>query len=83
MIFCSNFNIKSNPSKIPKYIKLIYFIEKPSALLNRTIKLLIPNKKLRKKVIQVIENINYRKFEKPELKFGRPTGIRRGKSSRT
>jgi len=64
-----NYNIKSNPAKMPKSIMLRDFIQKPSTLVKKTTKLLIPNKKLRQKAIQAIENINYRKFEKPELKL--------------
>jgi len=64
-----NCNIKSNPAKMPKSIMLRDFIQKPSTLVKKTTKLLIPNKKLRQKAIQAIENINYRKFEKPELKL--------------
>jgi hypothetical protein len=64
-----NYNIKSNPAKMPKSIMLRDFIQKPSTLVKETTKLLIPNKKLRSKAIQAIENINYRKFKKPDLKL--------------
>lgn len=64
-----NYNIIGNPAKMPKSIILRDFIQKPPALVKKTTKLLIPNKKLRRKVIQVIENINYRKFQKPDIKL--------------
>ena len=64
-----NYNIKSNPAKMPKSIMLRDFIQKPSTLVKKTTKLLIPNRKIRQKAIQAIKNINYRKFEKPELKL--------------
>jgi len=64
-----NYNIKSNPAKMPKSIMLRDFMQKPSTLIKKTTKLLIPNKKLRQKAIQAIENINYRKFKKPDLKL--------------
>lgn len=40
-----------------------------SYISKKTTKLLIPNKKLRRKAILAINNINYRKFEKPDLKL--------------
>jgi len=64
-----NYNIRGNPAKMPKSIKLRDFIQKPPTLVKKTAKLLIQNKKLRQKAIQAIENINYRKFKKLDLKL--------------
>jgi hypothetical protein len=64
-----NYNIKSNPTKMPKSIILRNFIQKPPSLVKKTTKFLIPNEKLRQKTILAIKNINYSKFQKPDLKL--------------
>lgn len=64
-----NYNIKSNPARIPKSIILRDFIKEPSVLVKKTVRLLMPNRKMRQKAIQVIEDISYRTFKKPSLKL--------------
>jgi len=64
-----NYNIKSNPAKMPKSIILRDFIKEPPTLVKKTFRFLMPNRKMRQKAIQAIENISYRTFEEPELKL--------------
>jgi hypothetical protein len=64
-----DYNTKSNPAKISRSIILRDLIKKPPKLVRKTVKFLMPNRKMRQKSIKTIESINYRKFEKPELKL--------------
>jgi len=64
-----DYNIKSNPTKMPKNIMLRDFIKETPRIVKNATKFLIPNKKLREKAVLAIKNINYKKFEKPELEL--------------